>query len=96
MKRQYYVYVATNPTHTVLYTGVTNDITRRAYEHHQKLTDSFTARYNVNKIVYFETLNSPEEAIIAEKKIKGGSRAAKIKRINQMNPQWKDLIRESD
>ncbi|OGL89293.1 excinuclease ABC subunit C [Candidatus Uhrbacteria bacterium RIFCSPLOWO2_02_FULL_51_9] len=94
MGKQYYVYIATNQRSTVLYTGVTNNIHRRAEEHHDKLKKSFTARYNVNKIVYFEVFNDPEEAIIAEKKIKGGSREDKIKRINQMNPTWRDLIKE--
>lgn len=95
MGKLYYVYIATNERHTVLYTGITNDIRRRAYEHHEKMKKSFTARYNVNKVVYFEVFNSPKEAIIAEKKIKGGSREDKIQRISQMNPGWRDLIKES-
>ncbi|MEK7481343.1 MAG: GIY-YIG nuclease family protein [Patescibacteria group bacterium] len=94
MGKQYYVYIATNQRHTVLYTGVTNNIQRRTYEHRDKLKKSFTSRYNVNKVVYFEVFNDPEEAIIAEKKIKGGSRKDKIRRINQMNPDWRDLIKE--
>lgn len=94
MGKQYYVYIATNQRNTVLYTGITNDIHRRAYEHHDQLKKSFTSKYNVNKIVYFEVFNNPEEAIIAEKKIKGGSREDKIKRINQVNPEWRDLIKE--
>ncbi len=91
MKKQYFVYIATNNRHTVLYTGMRNNILRRAWEHKSKTSSGFTARYNVSKIVYFERFGSPEEAIIAEKKIKGGSRRRKIDLINSMNPDWRDL-----
>ena len=88
----YYVYIMTNKMNTVLYTGVTNDLMRRVYEHKNKLDiKSFTARYNVNKLVYYETTNSIQSAIEREKQIKAGSRKKKEDLINEFNPDWKDL-----
>ncbi|WP_427365269.1 GIY-YIG nuclease family protein [Candidatus Caldatribacterium saccharofermentans] len=94
MKRQYFVYIMTNPRNTVLYTGVTGDLKRRVWEHKTKAVPGFTARYNVVKLVYFEVFDDPEEAILREKRIKGGSRAKKIALINAFNPQWRDLYEE--
>jgi putative endonuclease len=94
MKRQYFVYIMTNPRNTVLYTGVTGDLKRRVWEHKTKAVPGFTARYNVVKLVYFEVFDDPEEAILREKKIKGGSRAKKIALINSFDPQWRDLYEE--
>ena len=92
MSKTYYVYILTNKTNSVLYTGVTNDLIRRLYEHKSK-TDkkSFTVKYNVTKLVYFETTNSIESAIFREKQIKAGSRQKKIDLINSFNPSWKEL-----
>ena len=88
----YYVYIMTNKMNTVLYTGVTNDLMRRVYEHKNKLdVKSFTARYNVNKLVYYETTNSIQSAIEREKQIKAGSRKKKEDLIKEFNPDWKDL-----
>jgi putative endonuclease len=92
MKKQYYVYIATNKRNTVLYTGVTNDLNRRMYEHRNKTIKDFTSKYNIVKLIYFQEFNSPEEAIIAEKKIKGWLRKKKIKLIRLTNPLFKDLI----
>jgi putative endonuclease len=75
----------TNKNNTVLYTGVTNDLKRRAYEHKEKLIDGFTKKYNVNKLVYFETTNDINSAIQREKQIKAGSRQKKIDLINSLN-----------
>lgn len=94
MKRQYYVYIMTNKHNTVLYIGVTNDLSRRVYEHQQKRGGTFTARYNVTKRVYMETFPDIREAIAREKQIKGGSRRAKLELIKSINPQWKDLMAE--
>jgi putative endonuclease len=94
VKRQYFVYIMTNPRNTVLYTGVTGDLKRRVWEHKTKAVPGFTARYNVVKLVYFEVFDDPEEAILREKRIKGGSRAKKIALINAFNPQWRDLYEE--
>ena len=90
-QRQYYVYIATNSRNTVLYTGITNDVERRIYEHKNKLAKGFTSKYNINKLVYFEEFNDPEEAISAEKKIKGWLRQKKIDLIKGANPEFRDL-----
>jgi putative endonuclease len=82
----------TNANHRVLYTGVTNDLRRRAYEHRHHLDKgSFTDRYNVEKLVYFEETSSSRAAIEREKQIKDWSRAKKNKLVESMNPQWEDL-----
>lgn len=91
MERHYYVYIATNKRNTVLYTGVTNNLSRRISEHKQKLVPGFTAKYNVTKLVYYETFFVPEEAIAAEKKIKGWTRQKKVDLIRSINPNFLDL-----
>jgi putative endonuclease len=91
MRKQYYVYILTNARHTVLYTGVTSDLQKRVYQHRMKLVPGFTARYNVDKLVFYDVADNPEAAILREKQIKAGSRAKKIALINGMNPQWLDL-----
>ena len=90
----YYVYILTNKTNTVLYTGVTNDIDRRIQEHRLPENHGFTARYKVHKLVYYEEFNDIEEAIMREKQIKGGSRQKKIDLINELNPKWEELFPE--
>jgi len=92
MGKSYYVYIATNNRDTVLYTGVTNDLNRRIFEHKNKLVKGFTSQYNITKLVYYETFNSPEEAISAEKKIKGWIRKKKIELIKSTNPDFRDLL----
>ena len=91
MNKQYYVYVMTNKNNTVLYTGMTNNLIRRVYEHKEKIIDGFTKKYNCTKLVYYEIFNDPYNAIAREKQIKAGSRKKKIDLINSMNPNWKDL-----
>ena len=82
----------TNVHHQVLYTGVTADLVKRVQEHKDKKYDkSFSASYHVDKLVYHHSYLSIEEAIAEEKRIKGGSRAKKIKLIEAANPEWKDL-----
>lgn len=80
-----------NKWHTVLYTGVTNDIIRRVYEHKNKLVKGFTEKYNVDKLVYYKQLGAASEAIAEEKRIKGWTRQKKINLINTLNKEWKDL-----
>ena len=94
MDKQYYVYIMTNKKNSVVYTGVTNDIKRRAYEHRERMIDSFTKRYKVVKLAYYESYNDINDAIRREKQIKGGSRAKKFNLINSMNKDWKDLYFE--
>lgn len=84
----------TNKMNTVLYTGVTNHIQRRVYEHKRKLIKGFTKRYNVTKLVYYEVFEDPYNAIAREKQIKGGPRQKKINLISSVNPHWKDLYDE--
>ena len=91
LDKHYYVYILTNKTNRVLYTGVTNDLVRRVYEHKNHFAKSFTEKYNVTKLVYFEHTESIEGAILREKQIKAGSRQKKIDLINSTNPNWEDL-----
>ena len=88
----YYVYILTNKFNTVLYTGVTNNLERRVLEHKQKLIDGFTKQYNVSKLVFFESFNEIQDAIYAEKRIKGWTRKKKINLIEQINKEWKELF----
>ena len=84
----------TNSRHTVLYTGVTNDLLRRVEEHKNNKGTIFTKKYNVNKLLYYECGDDINIAIAREKQIKAGSRKKKIDLINSMNPEWKDLSEE--
>ncbi|RJP59456.1 MAG: GIY-YIG nuclease family protein [Ignavibacteriales bacterium] len=93
MLKQYYLYIMTNKSRT-LYTGVTNDLNRRVYEHKQKLIKGFTSKYNITKLVYYEEYNDINDAIRREKQIKGWSRKKKIELIESINPEWKDLSEE--
>ncbi len=94
LTNQYCVYIMTNAHHTVLYTGVTNNLARRVYEHINGLGSTFVKKYNVHKLVFFEIGNDARAAIAREKQIKGGSRQKKIDLISSMNPTWKDLYEE--
>ena len=94
MSKQYYVYIMTNKNNRVLYTGITNDLKRRVYEHKEKLIDGFTKKYNVSKLVYYEIFEDLENAILREKKIKAGPRQKKIDLIHSMNKEWRDLYEE--
>ena len=88
----YYVYMLANVTGTVVYTGVTNDVIRRVYEHkHNCDPKSFTAKYAVHKDVYFESTSSRYEAISREKQIKSWNRKRKNELVESMNPTWEDL-----
>jgi len=74
-----------------LYTGMTNDLERRVYEHKHKLVPGFSAKYNTNRLVYFESYGDPDSAIAREKQIKGWARAKKVDLIKSINPEWLDL-----
>jgi putative endonuclease len=78
MNQQYFVYILTNPRHTVLYTVFTNNIVRRIFEHREKLTSGFTSRYNVRELVFYESSGDVRASIAREKQIKAGSRAKKF------------------
>jgi len=88
----YNVYILTNKYHNVLYTGVTNDLQRRCSEHKQKRIKGFTQKYNVDKLVYYETYDNIDFAIAREKQIKGFSRVKKSNLINEFNMEWEDLF----
>ena len=93
MGKHYYIYIATNVHNTVLYTGVTNNLERRMHEHTNKLTYGFTSKYNVNKLVWYEEFSSPQEAIAAEKRIKGWRREKKLQLIKDINHDFLDLLK---
>jgi len=80
--------------YTVLYTGVTNDLRKRVYQHREKLVDGFTMKYRITKLVYYEIFQDSENAIMREKQIKAGSRQKKIALINTMNKDWLDLYEQ--
>jgi len=82
----------TNANNTVLYTGVTNNLERRALQHKNKVNNSFTSKYNVGKLVYYEIFSTAADAIAREKQIKAGSRKKKELLIKEMNPVWTDLF----
>jgi putative endonuclease len=90
----YYVYLLSNKRLNVLYTGVTNDLVRRVYEHKNKLQKGFTQKYNVDNLVYYEAHADIMNAIAREKQIKAWSRHKKNTLIAQFNPNWKDLYEE--
>ncbi len=94
MKELSYIYILANERRTVLYIGVTNNLKKRVWEHRQKQEKSFTGRYNVSRLVYFEHYESIEIAIQREKQLKGGSRKKKIDLIIKNNPEWSDLYTE--
>ena len=88
--KQYFVYIMANRSKT-LYTGVTNDLMRRVYEHKNKMIEGFTKKYNITKLVYYEETNDIQVAISREKQIKGWLRGKKIALIESVNPKWNDL-----
>ncbi len=87
----YFVYILSNWDDSVLYIGVTGNLTRRLYEHRNKLVDGFTKQYNVHKLVYYEHTNDVYSAISREKQLKNWNRSKKIALIEKMNPEWRDL-----
>ena len=88
--KQYYIYIITNSSRT-LYTGVTDDLARRVYEHKNKVIGGFTQKYNITRLVYYEITSDVQAAIQREKQIKGWLREKKIALIEAGNPEWKDL-----
>jgi len=92
--KTYYVYMITNWSNEILYTGVTNDLARRIHEHREKKAPGFTSRYNLNKLVFFESSTDIYAAIAREKEIKGWKRKKKNALIATMNPNWNDLADE--
>lgn len=93
--RSYYVYILTNKSNT-LYVGVSGPILQRLYQHQNKLIPGFTSKYNLDKLIFFEEFNNPEDAIRAEKKIKGWTRKKKMDLIKTINPDFHDLSLDND
>ena len=91
MNNNDFVYILTNHANTVLYTGVTNNVVRRVYEHKHKLVGGFTSKYNITQLVYYEGTNDVQTALAREKQIKGWLRERKIALIKSVNPRWLDL-----
>lgn len=91
--KSYYTYIASNKRNTVLYTGITNDIDRRMREHGRKTKKEFTGRYNIDKLVFYQSFDNPADAIAMEKKIKGWLRIKKIRLIEKNNPGFDDLLK---
>ena len=92
MNKYYFVYIITNYKNSVFYTGITNNLEKRIYEHKKGIfNNSFTKKYHLYKLVWFEKFNSPTEAIATEKKIKGWTRNKKINLIKNKNPKFIDL-----
>ena len=94
MNRQYYVYIITNIVNTVLYIGVTNDLVRRIWEHKQGAVNGFSKQYNLFKLIYYETTDSIESAILREKQLKKWRRQKKDDLIRRFNEDWHDLYNE--
>jgi putative endonuclease len=91
MEHHYYVYILAKARNSTFYTGVTNNLIRRVWEHKQGTAEGFTKKYGVHMLVYYEMHTSIEEAISREKLIKKWRRVIKMEAIERMNPEWKDL-----
>lgn len=94
MEKGGWVYILTNRPNGVLYTGVTSNLARRIYEHRNNLLPGFTSRYNLHRLVWYEQYGGIGEAIAREKAIKNWKRDWKVKRIEAINPEWRDLYEE--
>ncbi len=92
--RQYYVYILASKRNGTLYVGVTNDLIRRVWEHKQDLVEGFTKRYGVHRLVSYQAADSPTAAIEREKPLKKWKRGWKLRLIEEVNPDWKDLYEE--
>jgi len=92
--KSYYVYILASKRNGTLYIGVTNDLIRRVMQHKNKITGGFTAKYNVNMLVHYEQTESIESAIQREKQLKSWHRDWKLRLIEELNPDWKDLYYE--
>ena len=92
--KQYYIYIITNIQNTVLYIGITSDLIKRIYQHKNKLIKGFSSKYNLVKLVYYEVIDTPQEAIKRERQLKNLVRRKKNKLIDEFNSEWKDLYEQ--
>lgn len=95
-QKNYCMYLMTNFTNTVIYTGVSGNLFKRVWEHKHKLIEGFTKKYNVNKLVYYKCFDNPNDAIKKEKEVKGWLRKRKLNLIRQNNPKLEDLSKKWD
>ena len=91
MIKTFYVYMMTNGSRVVLYTGITNSLMRRVWQHQNGEIEGFTKTYKVNRLIYYEHFNDPRDAIAREKEIKGWRREKRNALVERMNPKWTDL-----
>lgn len=89
--KQYFVYLLTTKNNAAFYVGITSNLSKRIWEHKEKVADSHTKKYNIEKLVYYEIFDNPEEAIKREKRLKRWNREWKIKTIEKLNSNWNDL-----
>jgi putative endonuclease len=94
MNKSFYVYILANKRNGTLYTGVTSSLIKRVYEHKNEFVDGFSKKYETKMLVYYEPIDSAEEAIRREKQIKAWKREWKLNHIEEMNPEWRDLYAE--
>ena len=94
MSKSYYIYILASKKNGTLYTGITNNLERRIFEHKNNLIKGFTKKYNVHRLVYYEETNDVNEALLFEKRIKKWNRAWKIELIEEENPNWDDLAKD--
>jgi putative endonuclease len=94
MAKQFYVYILAKDRNSTFYVGITSNLIKRTWEHKDAVADGFTKRYGINKLVYYEVYTDPENAIKREKRLKKWNRPWKMRVIEEMNPDWKDLYEE--
>ena len=94
MSKYHYIYIITNKKQGTLYTGITSDLLKRIWQHKNKVVKGFTNKYNLDKLVYYETSEVVDNAITREKQLKNWKRQWKIELIEKENPEWKDLYQE--
>lgn len=93
MKNKFYVYIITNYTNSTFYTGITNNLQRRIWQHKKRIIkNTFSQKYRLYKLIWFQEFDNPQEAIAVEKKVKDFSREKKFKLIKTINPKFKDLL----
>ena len=93
-QKQYFVYIMAKGRNSTFYVGMTSDLPKRVWEHKTGIADGFTKKYGIKNLVYYEVFDDPENAIKREKRLKKWTRAWKMKTIEEINPNWKDLYEE--
>lgn len=94
MDKQFYVYILAKERNSTFYIGITSNLQKRIFEHKNNTADSFTQKYGIHKLVYYEIFDDPENAIKREKRLKKWNRTWKMRIIEEMNPDWNDLYED--